>query len=177
MESVVPYRHPTFTDFMTQNNFTGDHYFHPSKIAMKEKAAKFFVSSKEELDENNKLLQIEKEKRHPDMIDGYRADRFTQNRGFVKLSKKVLQPVFIDGLDQRNVFYIDPFNCVQDKYHGRFYDEIYNQIYFRDELAKYFKPIFPKSKVFSNANKELERLRVQKVLPGLKPSKIVPEYV
>lgn len=69
--------------------------------------------------------------------------------GYIKLNHRPAQRVFVTDPQQKNIFYI------QEKWskdNEQFYDDIYNQIYFRDGLAKHFAPLFPKG-MYSNPNK------------------------
>lgn len=61
--------------------------------------------------------------------------------GFIK-QNHVPIPQHYAASGQKNLFIQDlnPWEKAQ----AAFYDDVYNQIYFRNDLAKHFKPLFPK---------------------------------
>lgn len=75
--------------------------------------------------------------------------------GFIKQNSRLLQPVYLKT-GARNVFIRDSFQYTKQQ--SQMYDDVYNQIYYRTELAKHFDSIF-QGKVYRNQDKEFEYIQ------------------
>ena len=71
------------------------------------------------------------------------------HEGFVKQSRDV-KPVYVKG-GEKNIFMKENFSLMEQ--HSQLYDEVYNKIYYRMELAKHFSPLFT-DRLHHNLEKE-----------------------
>lgn len=78
----------------------------------------------------------------------YKASRTYE--GFIKQNHKPVLSAYVKSGD-KNIFMKETFNYTKQQ--SELYDDVYNQIYYRVELAKHFKPLFP-GKPFDNPDKE-----------------------